>query len=47
LEWALQMMLKMWDIERYEKTIVITDTKKNNNENPILKIITVEDFLSM
>jgi len=47
LEWALQMMLKMWDIERNEKTIVITDIKKNNNENPILKIITVEDFLSM
>jgi len=47
LEWALQMMLKMWDIERNEKTIVITDIKKNNNENPILKIITIEDFLSM
>ncbi len=45
LEQALQIMIKMNDIEDDGKTIVITDIKKNNYETPTLEIINVKQFL--
>lgn len=47
LEWALQVMLKMWDIENNGKIIVITDIKKDNHENPTLEIVHVTKFLGL
>lgn len=47
LEEALQIMIKMWDIEGDEKTLVVTDIKKNWHNNPVLEIINVKQFLGL
>jgi pyruvate kinase len=47
LEQALQTMVSMNDIEGNDKTIIITDIKKDNSENPTLEIINVKEFLGL
>lgn len=47
LEQALRKMIQMGDIEWHEKTLVVTDIKKNGYNNPVLEIISPKDYLGM
>lgn len=45
LEQALERMIKMGDVSIDDKTIVITDIKKNDHENPTLEIVNIKEYL--